>query len=100
MVACDKTRDVSDPSAEVVARSGATGHERTRMPDSVPLRVLHIWSGNLYGGVEALLKTLAAAPHPGMVTEFALCFEGRLSRDLRVQGACVHRLGMLRAADI
>ncbi|HST52677.1 MAG TPA: glycosyltransferase family 4 protein [Pyrinomonadaceae bacterium] len=62
------------------------------------MRVLHVHSGNLYGGVETLLATLwrERAACPSMETQFALCFEGRLSRELRDDGATVHALGVAR----
>jgi glycosyltransferase involved in cell wall biosynthesis len=58
------------------------------------MRVLHVYSGNLYGGIESILATIArrrastATDH-----EFALCFEGRLSMELAAAGAAVHVLG-------
>jgi glycosyltransferase involved in cell wall biosynthesis len=54
------------------------------------LRVLHVYSGNLYGGVESMLATIArrAIDH-----EFAVCFDGRLSAELVNAGAAVHVLG-------
>jgi glycosyltransferase involved in cell wall biosynthesis len=63
-----------------------------------PLRVLHCAAGNLYGGVETFLRTLAqtAAEHPGLAHEFAVCFEGRLAIELWDAGAEVHRLGPVR----
>jgi glycosyltransferase involved in cell wall biosynthesis len=50
----------------------------------MPLKVLHISSGNLYGGVETLLATLAreSGSCHDMEPHFALCFEGRLSSEL------------------
>ena len=41
------------------------------------MRVLHINAGNLYGGVETLLVTLARfrVLCPGMDPSFALCFD-------------------------
>ena len=50
----------------------------------MPLKVLHVSSGNLYGGVETLLVTLARerGACPQMEPHFALCFEGRLSSEL------------------
>lgn len=64
------------------------------------MRVLHIASGNLYGGVEALLITLARLRTvcPGMEPHFAVCFEGRLSRELIAAGVPVHTIGALRAS--
>jgi glycosyltransferase involved in cell wall biosynthesis len=62
------------------------------------MRVLHLYSGNLYGGVESLLVTLAShrAACPEMETHFGLCFEGRLGEELRTAGAPVHVLGSVR----
>lgn len=62
------------------------------------LRVLHVSSGNLYGGVETALVALARFRHlcPAMQPEFALCFEGRLSKELLETGARVHQLGEVR----
>jgi glycosyltransferase involved in cell wall biosynthesis len=64
------------------------------------MRVLHVDSGNLYGGVETLLRTLAKHRNmcPAMEPEFALCFEGRLSRELKLMGVRVHILGKTRAS--
>ena len=65
---------------------------------SAPLRVLHAHAGNLYGGVETILVTLArlAALEPRLEHRFALCFEGRLSEALRSAGARVDSLGPVR----
>lgn len=62
------------------------------------LRVLHLHSGNLYGGVETLMVTLARLRHlcPGMAPHFGLCYEGRLSRELMAEGVPVHWLGGVR----
>ena len=48
------------------------------------VRILHLHSGNLYGGVETLLVTLANLRRlcPTMEPHFALCYEGRLSDEL------------------
>src|SRR4051812_49392620 len=64
----------------------------------MPLRVLHLYAGNLYGGVERMLVTLARerSACPEMEPEFGLCFEGRLSRELRDAGVRVHMLGEVR----
>jgi glycosyltransferase involved in cell wall biosynthesis len=63
------------------------------------MRVLHIHSGNLYGGVETLLVTLARHRDlsPQMESHFALCFEGLLSEQLRASGVPVHHLGHVKA---
>jgi glycosyltransferase involved in cell wall biosynthesis len=63
---------------------------------SAPLRVLHCSSGNLYGGVETLLATLARRASAGLRPEYALCFEGRASAELREAGAPVHLLPPVR----
>ena len=62
------------------------------------LRVLHVHSGNLYGGVETFLATLArdSAAAPRMTSSFALCFEGRLSDELRAHGHVPLPLGAVR----
>ncbi len=62
------------------------------------MRVLHCVAGNLYGGVESVVRTLAACRSlaPGMGAEFALCFDGRLADELRGEGVLVHRLGGVR----
>jgi glycosyltransferase involved in cell wall biosynthesis len=67
-------------------------------PASRPLRVLHAYSGNLYGGIEAMLVTLARHRRltPEMAPEFALCFEGRLAEELRDAGATVHTICPVR----
>ncbi|MDE3126733.1 MAG: glycosyltransferase, partial [Gemmatimonadota bacterium] len=64
------------------------------------MKLLHVYSGNLYGGVEAMLVVLAreAAARPDLTPEFALCFDGRLAQELRACGATVHILGAVRAS--
>ena len=57
------------------------------------MRVVHIYSGNLFGGIETILLSLAQQTVTTDVThEFALCFDGRLARELRDAGATVHLL--------
>jgi glycosyltransferase involved in cell wall biosynthesis len=62
------------------------------------MRVLHLTSGNMYGGVETFLTTLAreATLAPDMRSEFALCWEGRLSSELSQLGTAPHLLGHVR----
>lgn len=64
------------------------------------MRVLHLCSGNLYGGVERLLVTLTEVrnDHLTMESDYALCFEGRLSRELAQEGNPAHLLGPARAS--
>ena len=57
------------------------------------MRILHIYSGNLFGGIETILLSLARHAVAADVThEFALCFDARLARELREGGAIVHLL--------
>jgi glycosyltransferase involved in cell wall biosynthesis len=64
------------------------------------MRVLHVNAGNLYGGIETLLVTLARhrALCPEVAPEFALFFEGRLSTELRAAGVPVHLVGEARVS--
>jgi glycosyltransferase involved in cell wall biosynthesis len=57
------------------------------------LKVLHVYTGNLYGGVETMLVTIARYAHlrPGLGHEFALGWPGRLERELLEAGVTVHR---------
>jgi glycosyltransferase involved in cell wall biosynthesis len=82
-------------SIPVSAKSSA-GSDFT--PGSATLSVLQVNSGNLYGGVESILATLARSRDlcPAMDTQFALCHEGRLSQELTAAGARVHLLGEVR----
>ena len=58
------------------------------------MQVLHVHSGNLYGGVETLLVTLARERLvSGLRHRFALCWRGRLSDELLKAGAQVDFLG-------
>jgi glycosyltransferase involved in cell wall biosynthesis len=62
--------------------------------------VLHLSAGNLYGGLESLLTTLARERGccPEMEPHFGLCFEGRSSAELRAAGAAVYVLGAARVS--
>lgn len=55
------------------------------------MQLFHLYSGNLYGGVERVLVTLAATP--GTRQRFGLFFDGRLASELRQTGARVDVLG-------
>jgi glycosyltransferase involved in cell wall biosynthesis len=79
----------TDPAASVSANRAA-GPATTR--------VLHVHSGNLHGGVETYLRTLAQSGSlcPTLSMDFALCFERRLARELREAGARLHMVGPLR----
>jgi glycosyltransferase involved in cell wall biosynthesis len=62
------------------------------------MRVLHLHSGNMYGGVETLLATLVreAAAAPGMRPDVALCFPGRLRDELEALGSPAFTLDPFR----
>lgn len=70
------------------------------MTRSRPIRVLHLCAGNLYGGVERVVLECARARtlSPAMAPEFAVCFEGRLSRELTALGVRCSTLGPVRAS--
>jgi len=59
------------------------------------MRILHIGSGNLFGGVETMLLTMARQRHlcPRMEPAFSVCFEGRFSAELDACGVAVYRTG-------
>ena len=59
------------------------------------MRVLHVAAGNLYGGVERILVEIARAT-AGARHEFALSFDGRLSREIDAAGARRHAIGEVR----
>jgi glycosyltransferase involved in cell wall biosynthesis len=61
-------------------------------------RVLHINNGNLYGGVETMLVTLARFrdQYPALEPHFAICEEGLFSRELAATGVPIYRLGKVR----
>ena len=56
------------------------------------LRVLHAHPGNLFGGIETMLVTIARHAPGADRHAFALCFAGRLADDLAAAGAPVTRL--------
>jgi glycosyltransferase involved in cell wall biosynthesis len=60
--------------------------------------VLHVYPGNLYGGVERMLSTFAAIQDAGLEQRFALCFEGRLAEEIRASGASLQTLGPVRVS--
>jgi glycosyltransferase involved in cell wall biosynthesis len=64
------------------------------------VRVLHLNAGNLYGGVETILSSLARLKDscPAMESQFALCFEGRLSRELETAEVQPYFLGSVRVS--
>lgn len=60
------------------------------------MRLLHVHSGNLFGGVETMLLTLARSGRGQIEHNFALCFEGRLRQELRKLAAPVLPLNEVR----
>jgi glycosyltransferase involved in cell wall biosynthesis len=64
------------------------------------MKVLHVYSGNLYGGIETMLLTMArrrdlCAP---LEPRIAHCFDGRLARELAGTGVAVRTLPSPRAS--
>ena len=62
-------------------------------PVTGPLDLLHVHSGNLFGGVERMLQTLATANPVPVSSRFALCFEGDTAATLARAGARLDWLG-------
>lgn len=62
------------------------------------MKVLHVHSGNMWGGVETVLHTLWRNRHvtPDVKWNFALCFRGKFSDDLSNDGAPVEYLAPAR----
>lgn len=61
------------------------------------MNVLHVHSGNLYGGIETVVATLVREDAARVLAHrFALCFGGRLERELRAAGAPIEMLGEVR----
>ena len=77
------------------SRSGASSPPSREKP----LRVLHVYSGNLFGGIERTFLTYVAWPEPAWHTEFALCFDGQLREGLTAQGGRQHDLGRVRLRE-
>ncbi|MBI2711873.1 MAG: glycosyltransferase family 4 protein [Bdellovibrio sp.] len=83
--------------------SWSQGKANTNLTLTRPLgetkSVLHIYSGNLYGGIEKVLSTLAEfqKKEPGTQHHFALCFKGRLSEELLRSNANVYFLNGVSA---
>ena len=63
------------------------------------IKRLHIYAGNLFGGIETLLISLAKEDvfSSSMIGHFALCFEGRLANELRaIDASKVNMLGEVK----
>lgn len=79
--------------------------EWSARPEDVPagmrMKVLHVTSGNLYGGIETMLVAMSRHSEAtfGMETQFAVCFRGRCRDELKAAGAVVYDLGPVRARN-
>jgi len=62
------------------------------------MRVLHVYTGNLFGGIESMLATIARNRAGAFDSEMALCFDGRLADELRRAGTRTHLLPEPRAS--
>jgi glycosyltransferase involved in cell wall biosynthesis len=61
------------------------------------MRVVHVASGRLFGGIEQMLATLARTSAPaGMQAAFAIAAPGRLEDELAAANAALLRLGDVR----
>jgi glycosyltransferase involved in cell wall biosynthesis len=65
------------------------------------MRVLHLSSGNMFGGVETLLATLAryASVSSSLEPHFGFAFRGRIEREIREVGLPVHLFNEIRLRD-
>jgi glycosyltransferase involved in cell wall biosynthesis len=64
------------------------------------MRVLHVYTGNLFGGIESMLATIARHRTTALESEVALCFDGRLAGELRRAGTRTHLLPEARASRL
>jgi len=64
------------------------------------MRVLHVYGGSLFGGIETMLATIARQGPvcPSLVHEFALSGDGPVGRALVAAGGTVHQLPPARAS--
>ena len=64
------------------------------------MKVLHLYSGNLFGGIETLLITLSRKSNLCHQIEphFALCFDGKLADALRASNVEVHQIGYTKTS--
>lgn len=65
------------------------------------IKVLHICAGNLYGGIERLLISLAQTQSlcKNLKPQFACCFTGKLMTELMETGLPVHMLGNVKLSQ-
>jgi glycosyltransferase involved in cell wall biosynthesis len=64
------------------------------------MKVLHLYSGNLFGGIERFLLTVAEywQECPRMQPAFALCFSGQLEQKLQNLSVPVYSLGAVKVS--
>jgi hypothetical protein len=62
------------------------------------MKILHLYSGNLFGGIERMLISIAGLNSSDAEHSFAVCFEGRLSMALHQAGARVDLLPSARVS--
>jgi glycosyltransferase involved in cell wall biosynthesis len=65
------------------------------------LSVLHVHSGNLFGGIERAILTCVENLHlaPSISFEFALCFTGKFSEELAAARQTIHKLPEVRVRN-
>ncbi|HEY2407160.1 MAG TPA: glycosyltransferase family 4 protein [Polyangiaceae bacterium] len=63
------------------------------------MKALHVYSGNLFGGIERMLLALTTLPRAEIENVFALCFDARIAQGLRARGARVELLAPVRIRD-
>lgn len=80
---------------------GATTLAGSEPASPRPLSVLHVHSGNLFGGIERAILTLVENLHfaPSIAFEFALCFHGQFSEQLIAAGQTIHKLPEVRTRN-
>ena len=83
---------ISGPSSALAAGKPASRR---------PLSILHVHSGNLFGGIERAILTCVENLHlaPSIEFEFALCFDGQFSEQLAAAGQTIHRLPGVRTRN-
>jgi glycosyltransferase involved in cell wall biosynthesis len=85
-------------SLEPTSVSTLAGSE---LSPSRPLSILHVHSGNLFGGIERAILTCVENLHlaPSIRFEFALCFTGKFSEEVAVAGQTIHKLPEVRTRN-
>jgi glycosyltransferase involved in cell wall biosynthesis len=92
--------EVAIPTAVVPGPSTVMSASKQPRPRP-PLSILHVHSGNLFGGIEHAILTLAENLHlvPSIEFEFALCFDGQFSQQLMAAGQAIHKLPAVRTRN-